>query len=467
MLYDPYGRIIEKPPKSPVTEILGAVQVRDQWSSYPSVKLAPEKLAGIFREADAGDTLRQAELFEEMEEKDPDLQSLFQTRKLAVQGLDFEVQPASDSAEDKKIAEHVRANLDDIDLEDAVLDLLDAIAKGCAFLEINWEMNHSAGAAWISRLEWIHQKRFTFMELSADWRAPLPKMPRLLTDEEPTRGIDVPSFKVVYHRYKGRSGFAQRAGLLRTVGYYYLFKNYDIKDWVIFIEKFGQPLRIGKFTAGASEDDKRILKEAIQGLGADAGAMISDQTMLEVLDAKTQQASSDLYARAAEFFNKGYAKAILGQTATTEGTPGALGGEQARSDVRLDLVKADAKALAKTIRSQIVWPIVGFNFGWEKLLPKIRFIVDEPEDLHALSSTHKNLVEMGAPIPVSFIQKKYGIPAPEGDEPLLTPPQPFAPSPFGSNLSSKKKALVPVKAGISIPVGDRMIHHRDAEDTEN
>jgi F-type H+-transporting ATPase subunit beta len=41
-----------------------------------------------------------------------------------------------------------------------------------------------------------------------------------------------------------------------------LFKNYDIKDWVIFLEKYGQPMRLGKFTPGASEDDKKVVGRA-------------------------------------------------------------------------------------------------------------------------------------------------------------------------------------------------------------
>ena len=61
MLFDPYGRIIEKPPAKPVMEMIGTARVRDQFSSYPSVKLTPEKLGAIFKEADAGDITRQAE----------------------------------------------------------------------------------------------------------------------------------------------------------------------------------------------------------------------------------------------------------------------------------------------------------------------------------------------------------------------------------------------------------------------
>ncbi len=454
MLFDPYGREIRALPVKPQSDMIGTIRVRDQWTSYPSNGLTPEKLAGILREADLGHVERQAELFEEMEEKDPDLMSLFQTRKLAVQGLSFEISPASDSAEDQTIAEAVKENIDDLDLDDPLLDLLDAIAKGFAAIEIQWDV--SEGGAWVTGFEWIHQKRFTFTEFSAAWQAPLPKVPRLLTDDEPIKGVDIPPFKIIYHRYKARSGFAQRAGLMRTVAYYYLFKNYDIKDWIIFLERFGQPLRLGKFTHGASDDDKKVLKQAIQSLGVDAGAMISDTTMLDILEAKTTQASSDLYSRAAEFFNKSYAKCILGQTATTEGTPGKLGNDQAQSDVRKDLVEADAKAIAKTLRQQLIWPMVGFNFGWDKPLPKLQFQIEEAEDLQALSTTHLNLVQMGMPIPLSYAQKKYGIPAPADNEDVLTAPQqqqPFSPGAgfpnagannFSPMLLGKKKRLVPI-----------------------
>ncbi len=438
--------------------MIGTVQVRDQWSTYPSQGLTPQKLAAILKEADLGHVERQVELFEEMEEKDPDLMSLLQTRKLAVQGLSYELVPASDSAEDKAIAEAVRENLDDLDLDDPILDLLDAIAKGFAVVEMQWDLSDSG--AWLNGFKWIPQKRFTFAELSPAWNARLPEVPRLLTDDEPINGVEIPPFKLLYHRYKARSGFAQRAGLMRTVAFYYLFKNYDVKDWVIFLEKFGQPLRIGKFTPGAGDDDKRVLRQAIQSLGADSGAIISDTTMIDIIEAKTTQASSDLYERAADFFNKSYAKCILGQTATTEGTPGKLGADQTQADVRQDLVKADAKALAKTLRQQMIWPMVGFNFGWDKALPHFHFIVEEPEDLRALSETHRALVDMGVPIPLGFARKKYGIPAPEKGEEVLQPAQ--APLP-GNPFDQAGRAGSPLRAmgKKKVPVGSRFIEISD------
>ncbi|HOV62091.1 MAG TPA: DUF935 family protein, partial [Candidatus Hydrogenedentes bacterium] len=105
MLYDQFGReIAARDTRRPDTREICAVQVRDRWSTYPSSGLTPVKLARIFREADNGDVLRQAELFEEMEEKDGHLSSQFQVRKLAIQGLGYEILPVSEDAESKKIA---------------------------------------------------------------------------------------------------------------------------------------------------------------------------------------------------------------------------------------------------------------------------------------------------------------------------------------------------------------------------
>lgn len=72
---------------------VAVAQVNDKFSTYPSNGLTPVRLAEIFREADAGEVMRQMELFEEMEEKDPHLFSQLQTRKNAVTGMDFEVIP--------------------------------------------------------------------------------------------------------------------------------------------------------------------------------------------------------------------------------------------------------------------------------------------------------------------------------------------------------------------------------------
>jgi len=301
MLYDQFGREVPANAKPILNEV--AVQtVQERFSSYPSAGLTPERLATILRAADYGDVFRQAELFEEMEEKDLRLASDIQTRKQAVAGLDWEVLPASDSAEDKKIAAACEEMFDYFEsFEDSLNDLLDAVSKGFSMLEIFWEI--AEGQAWIKRLKWIHQKRFTFSGRPGEATSPgaqgapppskgdfgrLLEYPRLLTYAEPVWGEELPPYKFIFHRHKARSGTANRGGIARPITYAYLFKNYNIKDWAIFNDLFAVPMRIGKYQAGAQKQDVDALKQAVFNLGTDAAAVISDATIIELLESKAR-----------------------------------------------------------------------------------------------------------------------------------------------------------------------------------
>jgi len=408
-LKDIFGRAFKKPQAKPETRELAAVSLAERWSTYPSAGLTPDKLTEIFRLADQGDVYRQMELFEEMEEKDAHLASLLQTRKMAVLSLDYEVVPYSKTPEDGRIAGFVREILDALpDVEGAFLDLLDAIGKGYAVSEIMWEV--AAGQARAVELRWIPQKRVTFIQ---DLK------PRLLTPEAPWQGEEPPPWKVIYHRFKARSGYAPRAGVLRVVGWMYLLKNYALKDWAAFNEVFGMPLRLGKYDPGASAADREALIRAIRNLGSDAAGVISKSTEIEFVEAASRlSGNANPYQTLAEFCNREMSKAVLGQTLTTDtaGATGTYSAARVHAQVRRDLVEADAQTLAVTLREQLIRPLVGFNFGWDRPCPWFRFKLAEEEDLKTLSEVYRNLKEIGVPLEGGLVAERFGLPLARGDQ---------------------------------------------------
>lgn len=400
--------------KRPDTRELAVVQVRDRWSGYPSNGLVPERLARIFKEADSGDMLRQAELFEEMEEKDAHLASQFQVRKLAVQGLAWEITPAGEDPKSKEVAARCRDFLEGLaDLDEHILDLLDALAKGYSMMEILWDV--SGGESRIRSLRWVHPKKVTF------WDSLTPKV---LTVEEPVRGISPPPFKFVYHRYKARSGHDARGGILRVCAWMYLFKNYAIKDWVAFAEVYGMPLRIGKYEPGASKSDREALIRAVRSLGTDAAGIISKSTEIEFIEAQ-RSSSLNIYEGLARFCDAQTSKAVLGQTLTSEaGGSGGSGGSYAlgrvHGDVRQDLTEADCRALGKTITQQVLRPLVGFNFGWDIPMPRFSFLFEPPEDLKAAAETYRILAGMGFDFSQEHVGRRFKVPLrKQGERPLL------------------------------------------------
>ena len=397
----------------PESREVAAAQVTDKYSVYPSDGLTPVRLAEIFKEADAGDVLRQAELFEEMEEKDPHLFSQLQTRKNAVTGLDYEVIPFdSDDPRDKEIAEFVEAQLGGIEgFEDIMLDLLDAIGKGFAVSEIMW--SYDEGHVVVDDIRSRHQKRFFWDSIDDSFK--------VRTQEAP-EGIELPKNKFIVHKYKARSGHPSRAGVLRVVAWMYLFKNYTLKDWVAFCEVFGMPLRLGKYQPGASEDDKRALMQALVAIGADAAGIFPDGTAIEFVNTE-KTSSTDLYERLARYCDEQVSKAILGQTLTSDSGGGSYAQSKTHNDVRHDLTVADCKAIAATLRRDLIRPLVLYNFGEDKRIPYLRFDAEESEDLTQTATVIGTLIrEAGLKVPTSYIYKKFSIPKPEGDEEVATPP---------------------------------------------
>lgn len=402
-ILDAYGRV----PGRPVLEEIGVTGVRDMHSGYPSRGLTPERLAAIFMEADQGDIIRQVELFEEMEEKDAHLGAVLQTRKLAVAGLEWEVAAASPRRDDEEAASFIKEALGRVEnWEGAVTDMLDAIGKGFSVMESMWEID--GGRAWVRELRWRHQKMFTFMS-----RQRVLEEPRLLTAAEPVYGEELPPAKFVVHRHKGRSGTVPRAGILRPCAYMYLFKNYALKDWVIFAERYAMPLRVGRFGHGASEAERRVLRNAVFNLGADAAAVISDSTVIELLESAGKQGTAGVYASLADFCDRSLSKAVLGQTLTTEQTQGTYATARVHQSVRQDLLEADARALARTISARLIRPLVDFNFGPERKTPLFRFHYEAGENLRELAETYRTISNMGVDIPASHISERFGIPARE------------------------------------------------------
>lgn len=422
------GKNIHRP--RPDTNEIAVAQVHDKYSSYPSNGLTPVKLAHIFREADTGDIFRQAELFEEMEEKDPHLFSQLQTRKNAVTGLDYEVIAFDQEDEaDKEIANFVAAELEAIEsFEDVMMDLLDAIGKGISVSEIIW--GYDDGKTVVKEIKNRHQKRF-FWDEEDNFK--------VMTKEYPM-GILLPENKFIIHKYKAKSGHPARAGILRVVAWMYLFKNYDVKDWVSFAEIFGMPLRLGKYNPAASEEDKLALMQALVQIGTDAAGIIPDGTEIEFKEA-AKVSSLNIYESLARYCDEQISKAVLGQTLTSDSGGGSYAQSKTHNEVRHDLTAADCKALAATLRRDLIAPLVYFNFGVDAHIPYIRFDCEEAGDQKETVEIYKTLIcDVGLPVPLSHLYKKFSIPKPEAGEEIAKPPSNM--SGFGNMATVSQNKLI-------------------------
>lgn len=87
--------------------------------------------------------------------------------------------------------------------------------------------------------------------------------------------------------------------------------------------------------------------------------------------------------------------------------------------MRRDILEADAGALANTLRTQLLRPLVGFNFGWEHQTPYFNFNIEEEEDLKAVAETYKILLEAGYPLTLEHVSDRFGVPLPEAGQEVI------------------------------------------------
>jgi len=412
-LVDQYGRPF--PTRKHLTTAVAGPSltgVRQAWSGHPSKGLTPQKLERILREAEDNDPIRYYELAEDLEEKDWHYASVIRTRKLAVAQLDLSVESASDNTDDVRNADLVRAFLARDTVEQEVVDILDALAKGISFTEILWRFQ--AGQWLPDRLEWRDPRWFLFDR--ADMTTPK------LRDHQ-GQPLDLQPGKFIVHTPSLKSGIPVRGGLARLAGWAWLFKSFTVKDWVMLAETFGHPLRLGKYPAGASDEEREKLFQAVQNLGTDACAVVSADMVVEFVNAQSTQVSSDLYRALCSYIDQQISKAVLGQTATTDAISGGHAVGQEHQEIREDIERADAKALAATLNRDLVRPMILLNFG-EPAAGFPRIVIGRPEslDMATLVPSLTQLVPMGLKVGMSDIRDRLGLPEPDPDQEVLVAP---------------------------------------------
>jgi phage gp29-like protein len=409
-LVDQYGRPIDlaalKREKSAPT-LSG---VRPIVGGHPAQGLTPGRLANLLKESEHGDTTRLMELAEEMEEKDLHYLSVLGTRKRAVAQLDITVEPGGESAREEEIAKFVLDWLTRDEVEDEIIDILDAIGKGFSVTEIIWE---TSAKQWLpARLEWRMQQWFEFDRVTG-------RKLLLRGNGEPQ---PLEPFAYIAHFAKAKSGLPIRGGLARIAAWSYLFKNYDLKDWVTFLEVYGMPIRVGRYENGASEDDKETLLRAVASIGTDAAAIMPKTMMVEFVENKAGGGSgSEQYERFADWLDRQVSKGVLGQTLTTEVQSGSMAAAKVHDEVRRDIMRSDAQQVSATLNRDLVRPIVDLNFGPQDTYPRIRMEIPDSVDLKNLAEALAPMVDRGLQIPQGWVRERFGAPAPAEGEDVLAP----------------------------------------------
>ncbi|MAK91792.1 MAG: hypothetical protein CMI13_11220 [Oleibacter sp.] len=427
IILDASGKPLQKTDLSTVIAEASLSGVRNVWGwSDQAEFISPDRLGRILRDAVDGDADAYLTLCEEMEERDPHYGAVLGTRKRAITGLESIVEAATDDQKDIEIADAVRVLIRRPEYGDMLDALLDALGKGYSVVEMNWDTTN---------LPWEPRDRDTLQDgewkeqAGYSWRDPrffqfdrvTGRELRIKDESNLLNGLPIPRHRFIIHRPNMKCGLPIRGGLGRLVAIAYMCKAYTLTDWVAFAEVFGMPLRIGKYSPGATRDDINTLINAVANIGTDAAAVIPESMRIEFESAGTSSGGPDMFLKLAEYLDKQISKAVLGQTATTEGTPGKLGSDDAQSEVREDILRSDKRQLENTINKYLVRSFVDLNYGQQEQYPLIKLHITDNEDVTALVDNTLKLIPYGLRVEESVIRDKLGLPDPAKDAILLQP----------------------------------------------
>jgi phage gp29-like protein len=102
-------------------------------------------------------------------------------------------------------------------------------------------------------------------------------------------------YRFVVHEPLLLSGPPIRGGLAMTALFYWLVKHYDVTSWASFVDRYGFPVRIGKYGRKATKEDIDTLKRAVAAIGTDIGAVIPDSMIIEIVESKTTSQNAEVY----------------------------------------------------------------------------------------------------------------------------------------------------------------------------
>jgi len=388
---------------------------RSLWGGGLVRGLTPRKLAGILDQVRGGECPAEyIEIAQELEQRDPHYRSVLSTRKHAVEGLALFVQASGDSTRERNIAQAVE---DDImkhrDIMDLRKNILDALGKGFSVNEILWD---TSGPRWKPKTFIFRDPRwFSYDKESGELGL------RALTGNDIS---PLEPFRFIVHEPNLLSGPQITSGLSFTALFYWLIKNYDVTSWAAFVDRFGYPIRMGKYGKKATREDIATLKRAVAAIGSDVGAVIPDSMVIDIVESKSTGANAKVYQELAEWVDKELSKLVLGQTASAEGTAGKLGDSEIQREVRDDIARADALQFEQTINRDLVIPYVNFNFGEQQVYPQIKIKLVEKKNVSLIVDSVQKLAPLGLRVSKAEMLTLLGLSAPADDEEVLAQPVP-------------------------------------------
>ncbi|MGF1453533.1 MAG: DUF935 family protein [Opitutales bacterium] len=418
--------------------------VRDHQLSPIPVDFEPDTLGWLLEEGARGNLLLQNELFNAMEDTWDRLRGNLNKLKQAVCKLPFDLQPWTEKGrkplasalEKAAFVEHVLHNQRAATWEGqhnfhaTIYELLDAVARGVAVLEIDWTVEDG-------RYLPVGTRRVPWTCLGFEQARQLgprsdPGALRLFPDRNPhapRRFAEFPH-KFLVGVYRAKSGHLAETAQLRSLAHLWLGRMLGWEWMTAKAELFGLPVRWATYDPAAPQQQIDQISDMLRNMGTAAWGAFPQGTDLQILNGNTPgvAGTAEPTERLMFLADRACDLLFLGQTLTSE--EGARNGSYAlgnvHREVELDLYENYASYVVDVLNNQLIPSIVALNWGTPDEVPFLEVELDRPGKDHQTAERDKLLFqEMGLPVSKQWLYDRHKVPAPGPEEDLFDPLPPY------------------------------------------
>ncbi len=308
---------------------------------------------------------------------DPHVWSCVQSRKSGLLCKDYFIESRGAT---KGVTREIESIFHGLDIAEIERDILEAPLFGWQVLEIIWDDAPGARAvAWpvgiIARPhEWFRFDASGSLLLGpgnfggAGWR--------------------VPPEKAIVASYEAGPANPYGSALLAKCYWPVTFKNGGLRLWVAFMEKYGMPLLLGRFSRGASSEEASKLASDLAEMTRDSVIVAPSDIDIDLKEA-SRVSSSSLYRELIRHCNSEISKAILSQTLTTELEAGSFAAAQTHYRIRREVILSDSRIVEKAFNT-LIRLIININYPGSPA-PRFRLAINDADNDNRLERDVKLL----------------------------------------------------------------------------